>query len=103
MDLAATEFADLGCPLVNNWQAREIRSGAEARQGLVEQVPNPVRWVETIRHLVSQGVERFVEVGAGGVLTGLLRGIEPAAQGLRFGEAEDWEKLYETRCLACCC
>ncbi len=95
VDLAATEFADLGCPLVNNWQAREIRSGAEARQGLVEQVPNPVRWVETIRHLVSQGVERFLEVGAGGVLTGLLRGIEPAARGLRFGEAEDWEKLYE--------
>ena len=71
VDLDATSFEDLRCPLVNNWQAREIRTGAEARQGLYEQVPNPVRWVDTIRYLVSQGVERFIEVGAGGVLTGL--------------------------------
>ena len=40
-DLDATEFRDLACPLVNNWQAREIRTGAEAREGLYQQVPNP--------------------------------------------------------------
>jgi [acyl-carrier-protein] S-malonyltransferase len=95
VDLEATPFADLGCPLVNNWQAREVRTGAEARTGLYEQVPNPVRWTETIRHLVAQGVERFIEVGAGGVLTGLLRNIDPSVKGFRFGEAEEWEKLNE--------
>ena len=93
VDLAATPFADLRCPLVNNWQAKEIRSGEEARQGLFEQVPNPVRWAETIRYLVSQGVQQFLEVGAGGVLTGLLRSIDPSAKGVKFGEAEDWEKV----------
>lgn len=95
VDLEATPFADLSCPLVNNWQAREIRTGAEARAGLYEQVPNPVRWTETIQHLVAQGVERFVEVGPGGVLTGLLRSIAPSVKGFRFGEAEEWEKLNE--------
>jgi [acyl-carrier-protein] S-malonyltransferase len=89
VDLDATTFEDLRCPLVNNWQAREIRTGAEARQGLYEQVPNPVRWVETIRLLLARGVDRFIEVGAGGVLTGLLRNIEPSAKGLKFGEAAD--------------
>jgi [acyl-carrier-protein] S-malonyltransferase len=94
-DLDATEFADLGIPLVNNWQAREIRTGAEARQGLYEQVPNPVRWAESMRLLRSLGVERFVEVGAGGVLCGLLKSIDPAARSARFGEAADWEKVSE--------
>ena len=93
VDLEATEFADLRYPLVNNWQAREIRTGAEARRGLYEQVPNPVRWLETVRYLAAQGVERFVEVGAGGVLTGLLKNIDPSRAGFKFGEAGDWEKL----------
>ncbi len=96
LDLEATAFADLRCPLVNNWQAREIRTGAEAREGLFEQVANPVHWVDIIRHLVAQGVGRFIEVGAGGVLTGLLRSIDPSVQGFKFGEAEDWEKLHAT-------
>jgi len=92
-ELNAANFSDLSCPLVNNWQAREVRTGAEARQGLYEQVPNPVRWAESIRHLAAQGVERFVEVGAGGVLTGLLRSIDPSLRGFRFGEPADLEKL----------
>ncbi len=92
-DLDATEFRDLSCPLVNNWQAREIRTGAEARQGLYEQVPNPVRWSESMTYLAAQGVTRAVEIGAGSVLTGLLRGVEPPIAGFKFGEPADLEKL----------
>lgn len=92
-DLDAAEFHDLTCPLVNNWQAREIRAAAEAREGLYQQVPNPVRWVETIRYLAGQGTAGFVEVGAGSVLTGLLRAIDPKLQGVKFGEPADLEKL----------
>jgi len=92
-DLDATDFQDLRYPLVNNWQAREIRMGAEARQGLYQQVPNPVRWAESMRYLASQGIGRAVEVGVGSVLTGLLRGVEPPIAGYQFGEPGDWEKL----------
>lgn len=94
-DLDATEFQDLRYPLINNWEAREIRTGAEARRGLFEQVPNPVRWADSIRCLASKGVTRFVEAGAGSVLLGLLRNIEPALKGAKFGEAADREKLAE--------
>jgi [acyl-carrier-protein] S-malonyltransferase len=94
-DLNATHFLDLSSPLVNNWQAREVRTGSEARQGLFEQVPNPVRWAESIRYLAGQGVQRFIEVGAGGVLTGLLRSIDPSLQGLRCGEPADLDKLLK--------
>ncbi len=89
-DLAKTEFADLTAPLVNNWQAREIRSGSEARTGLVEQVPNPVRWIEIVRHLAGQGVTRWIEVGPGSVLAGLLRNIDSGqTAALKCGEAAD--------------
>ena len=94
VDLNATEFRDLAVPLVNNWQANLIHTGAEAREGLYQQVPNPVRWVESIRKLASEGVTRFVEVGAGGVLTGLLRNINPDLAGSKFGEADDLEKIH---------
>lgn len=91
--LDATEFRDLAFPLVNNWQAREVRTGAEAREGLYQQVPNPVRWLESIRLLAAQGTTRFVEVGAGSVLTGLLRNIDPALEGWKFGEPADLDGL----------
>jgi [acyl-carrier-protein] S-malonyltransferase len=93
-DLDVTEFRDLAVPLVNGWQANVIRTGAEAREGLYEQVPNPVRWTEVIQQLASLGVGRFVEVGAGGVLTGLLRNIDSALEGSKFGEAGDLEKVH---------
>jgi [acyl-carrier-protein] S-malonyltransferase len=93
-DLETTEFRDLAVPLVNNWQAEVIRTGSAAREGLFQQVPNPVRWTEVIQKLVSLGVNRFVEVGAGNVLTGLLRNIDSGLEGSKFGEAGDMEKVY---------
>jgi [acyl-carrier-protein] S-malonyltransferase len=92
-DLNETAFLDLSVPLVNNWEARLVRAGAEARQGLYEQIPKPVRWAETVRVLAALGVDRFIEVGAGGVLAGLLRNIDPNLKCSRFGEAAELEKL----------
>jgi [acyl-carrier-protein] S-malonyltransferase len=92
-DLDAIDFRDLAFPLVNNWQAREVRTGDEARHGLYQQVPNPVRWAESVNYLTNRGVTRAVEVGAGSVLTGLLRGVEPPISGYKFGEPPDFEKL----------
>lgn len=93
LDLDATEFRDLAMPLINNWQAREIRSGGEARDGLYQQVPNPVRWSESVRKMAELGATRFVEVGPGSVLTGLLRNIDPSLDGKKFGEADDLSRV----------
>ena len=93
VDLDATNFTDLTVPLVNNWQAKEIRTGAEAREGLYQQVPGTVRWTESIGVLQTAGVERWFEVGAGAVLAGLLRQILPGTKCISFGEAKDMEKL----------
>jgi [acyl-carrier-protein] S-malonyltransferase len=92
-ELDSIQFNDLDVPLVNNWEAREIRTGEEARWGLYEQIPNPVRWTQSMQYLAAQGVTDAVEVGAGSVLTGLLRTVAPPIKALKFGEASDLEKL----------
>jgi len=93
-DLDNVEFRNLDVPLVNNWRAALVHTGREAREGLYQQVPNPVRWTEVIQKLVSLGVRRFVEVGAGSVLTGLVRSIDSSLEASKFGEAGDLDKVY---------
>lgn len=92
-ELDATNFSDLQVPLINNWQARVVHTGSDAREGLYQQVPNPVRWSDSILRLSSSNVTRFIEVGPGMVLTGILRNIDPSLIGLKFGEPSDIEKL----------
>lgn len=82
-------FHHLNVPLVNNWQAREITSAGDAREGLYQQIPNPVRWEQTVRYLAVQGVTRAFEVGPGAVLMGLVRNISPDIVTVRAGEADD--------------
>jgi len=92
-ELQATPFAHLQIPLINNWQARLITSAEDARIGLDEQIPNPVRWTDTIREIARRGIRRFVEVGPGSVLIGLCRSIDSSLQTVRFGEPADLEKV----------
>jgi [acyl-carrier-protein] S-malonyltransferase len=92
-DLHANSFKDLVIPLINNWQAQEITASENARRGLYEQIPNPVRWTDTIREMARTGIEVFVEVGPGSVLSGLTRSIDPALQTVKFGEPADLEKV----------
>ncbi len=92
-DLEATPFRDLAVPLVNNWEAKAIHRAEDARRGLYEQIPNPVQWTQAVREMARHGITHFVEVGPGAVLTGLLRSIDPALQGMKFGEPPDLAKL----------
>jgi [acyl-carrier-protein] S-malonyltransferase len=75
VDLERIGFANLNVPLVTNVDASVIQKGAEARESLVRQVSSPVRWLESIELLIKQGIDTFVEVGPGKVLTGLMRQI----------------------------
>jgi [acyl-carrier-protein] S-malonyltransferase len=93
VDLRATQFHTLRVPLVNNADAELITSGDEAREGLVRQVTLPVRWEESVRELIDQGVNTFVEVGPGRVLTGLLRQID---RSIHVFNVEDEKSLRST-------
>src|SRR5690606_30680193 len=60
-------------PVVANLTARPITTVEEIRAELIGQLTGPVRWTETIEFLVAEGVQRFVEIGPGTVLTGLVK------------------------------
>jgi [acyl-carrier-protein] S-malonyltransferase len=89
-DLAAVEFSDLAIPLVTNVDADTETTSAEAKDALVRQVSMPVRWEESVRLLIDEGANTFVEIGPGRVLTGLLRQIERSVAALNI---EDHKSL----------
>ena len=68
-----TEFSDLSVPLVTNVDANLTTCGSGARDALLRQMASPVRWSESIKLLLDKGVTRFIEVGPGKVLSGLVR------------------------------
>ncbi len=74
-ELSEIEFADLSVPLVNNAAAQIVRRGVQARRGLIEQVSSAVLWTQSVEAMCEQGVARFVEIGPGKVLTGLIKRI----------------------------
>ncbi|MEO7795641.1 MAG: ACP S-malonyltransferase [Thermoanaerobaculia bacterium] len=85
--LAATVFAAARMPVVVNIDARQESDGGALREALARQIDGPVRWVESVRHLHDVlGVRRFVEVGPGAVLTGLVKRIVPGVEAISVSE-----------------
>lgn len=79
--LVDAEFRDPGVAVVSNIDAQPVTSGDAARDALVRQVDGPVRWVESIRWMIDErGVETFLEVGFGKVLTALGKRIDKGIQ-----------------------
>lgn len=86
-DLENIPLAELALPLVTNVDATIIRSGGQARDALARQVSAPVRWLESIELLIKEGVDTFVEIGPGKVLTGLMRQISREVKCLNVEDA----------------
>jgi [acyl-carrier-protein] S-malonyltransferase len=74
--LDETRFADSAIPVVTNVDALPRSRGDHLRDALLAQVDAPVRWVESVRLLAREGVDRAIEIGPGKVLSGLVRRIE---------------------------
>jgi len=89
-DLKRIDFKDLAIPVVTNVHAEPVTSGNQARDSLVQQVSHTVRWLESVEFLINQGVQTFIEIGPGKVLSGLVRQID---RGVRCGNVEDESSL----------
>ena len=76
-------------PVIANVLAGPVSGVDEIRKRLVEQVTGTVRWRECVGYMAAQGVDVFCELGAGKVLTGLLKKNAPEAQGLALGTPDD--------------
>jgi len=76
-------------PVVCNVLASAITDPDEIRRRLVEQVTGTVRWRESVAYMAGQGVTRFLEIGAGKVLSGLVKRIADGAVGIAVGGPND--------------
>jgi [acyl-carrier-protein] S-malonyltransferase len=93
--LANAEVRSPVVPLVANVLARPITDANEIRDRLVQQVTGTVRWRESITWLAENGVDTFVEVGTGKVLTGMIKRIAKEATGMAVNSPEDIDALME--------
>jgi [acyl-carrier-protein] S-malonyltransferase len=91
--LAAVTIAPPKAPLVANVTAGPLTEPEAIRARLVEQVTGAVRWRESVAFMAGAGVTRFIEIGAGKVLSGLVKRIAPEAVGEAVGTPDDVERL----------
>ena len=87
--LAKVSVKSPAVPLVANVLAKAIRTPDEIVRGLIEQVTGTVRWRELVLYMSNAGVTNFYEVGAGKVLSGLIKRLAGNAIVLAVGSPED--------------
>jgi [acyl-carrier-protein] S-malonyltransferase len=84
-------------PLVANVSASALQDPAAIRASLVAQVSGVVRWRESVLYMTQHGVANFIEIGAGKVLSGLIRRIAEGAASMSIGAPADVEAFKATR------
>ncbi len=94
-DLAALSFQNPTIPVACNVDAALVKDAAASRDALVRQVTGSVKWEQSIHLLIAQGVERFVEVGPGKVLCGLMRQIDRSKSCSNVGDDASLKKTLE--------
>ncbi len=92
-ELEKISIADLRIPLVNNADAKFLKAASELRQSLVRQISAPLYWEDSIKNLVAEGFDTFIEIGPGKVLSGLVKRIAREAKILNV---EDIRTMNDT-------
>jgi [acyl-carrier-protein] S-malonyltransferase len=91
--LNTIDFSAPSVPLVNNADAMFLTNAERIKYSLIAQLNSPLLWEDSIRNIVEKGIDTFVEVGPGKVLSGLVKRIEPSA---RIFNVEDVGSLNKT-------
>jgi [acyl-carrier-protein] S-malonyltransferase len=73
--IESTSFAAPICPVYQNINALPTSDPTEIRKNLIAQLTGPVRWTQTLQHMINDGATNFIEVGPGKVLQGLVKKI----------------------------
>jgi [acyl-carrier-protein] S-malonyltransferase len=92
-ELAEVTIHDLRIPIVNNVDARFLRTAAELKPSLVRQISSSLYWEDSINAMTAEGFDTFIEIGPGKVLSGLVKRIAKDAKVLNV---EDQKSLNET-------
>jgi len=87
-ELRGLAASDPKIPVIANVDAEPKRDARAAIEALVRQVSSPVRWEDVVKRLIAEGVTRFVELGPGAVLSGLIRKIDRTVTVMNVEDAE---------------
>lgn len=86
---------DLSTPVFNNIDALEEKTSAVVKDALIRQVSGAVQWTRLIENMISAGVDTFIEVGAGNVLSGLIKKIDKSVKCITISKVDDLAQLEE--------
>ncbi len=95
VDLNALSFNHPGVPVVCNVDAALLRDAGRSRDALIRQVTGAVKWEQSMRLLIGQGAQTFIEVGPGKVLCGLMRQIDRSRTCVNVGDEASLQKTLE--------
>jgi [acyl-carrier-protein] S-malonyltransferase len=90
--LADVTVSDASVPVVANVSARPVTDARTIRQSLIDQVASPVLWEDSVRWMMEQGVDTFVEIGPGNVLTGLVKKVNRRVTALSVQDVPSLER-----------
>lgn len=89
----AAAFTDAVIPVVGNVHAQPITSAADLRADVKAQMQSRVRWTESVRFMLAQGITTFVEAGPDTVLGGMIKRVEDSIVKLPLGNPQDFDAL----------
>lgn len=83
----------LNVPIINNVDAAVEQNGNDVKDALIRQVAGTVKWTQSVQNMITAGVTTFIEVGAGSVLTGLIKKIDRNVETINISSVDDLGKL----------
>jgi [acyl-carrier-protein] S-malonyltransferase len=84
---------DINIPVISNWTAKEIKKEQEIKEAMINQITSPVRWIDSVKYICSNGVDKFIEIGPGSVLSGLIKKIDKSVKIYNIDKISDLKKL----------
>ena len=94
-DLQALDFSAPRLPVIANVYAKPVEDAVSSREALIRQVTGSVKWNESVQLLIARGVQTFVEVGPGKILSGLMRQIDRSKKSLNVEDEASLQKTLE--------
>ncbi|MCX7697974.1 MAG: ACP S-malonyltransferase [Candidatus Goldbacteria bacterium] len=89
------EIRDIEIPVIANWTAKEIKTSMEIKEAMINQITAPVKWIDSIEYLRSKSVDKFIEIGPGAVLSGLIKKIDKSVKIYNIDKLSDVDKLQK--------
>ena len=91
--IVETNFKDPDNPIISNVTAKETKNSNEIKELLIKQIESPVKWRESVLYMIENGIKKFIEIGPGKVLSGLIKRIDRSVELISINDIDDLKKI----------